>query len=291
MMLNEPIARSARTPAHKGRRGIAAAVTNLVAVAYSITCVYPVVWMAYSSLKTIKDFESNIIGLPKALHFENYVTILSGTDLPLYMLNTIRNTAVSLLFIVLFGFVNGFIISRFRFRGRGVLFTLYMLGMLVPVHALLVPMYILFANTGLADAWYTVALPNIAFGLPVALFLVEGYVSTIPTDIDEAAAIDGASFSRTMFTIILPIVAPILITVGIISFFSCWNEFSFSLVLLKSQRLYTVPLGLTLFKGTYRNDYPRMMTTMFLSIVPALIIYIAFSKQIIKGMMAGAIKG
>lgn len=276
---------------NKGRRGIASFFTNLVTILYSVTCIFPVIWMAYSSLKSTKDFESNIIGLPKVLHFENYATILSGTDLPLYMLNTIRNTALSLFFIVIFGFVNGFIMSRYRFRGRGPLYMLYMLGMLVPVHALLVPMYILFSNAGLTNAWFTVALPSIAFGLPTALFLVEGYVATIPVDIDEAAAIDGASFSRTMFTIILPIVAPILITVGIITFFGCWNEFSFSLVLLKSQSLYTVPLGLTLFKGTYRNDYPRMMTTMFLAMVPALIIYIAFSKKIIKGMMAGAIKG
>jgi len=275
----------------KGRKGVAGFFTNLVTLIYSVTCIYPVIWMAYSSLKSTKDFESNVIGLPTALKFENYVTILSGTDLPIYMVNTIRNTAISLVFIVLFGFVNGFIISRYRFKGRGALFTLYMLGMLVPVHALLVPMYILFSNAGLTNAWFTVALPNIAFGLPMALFLVEGYVSTIPPDIDEAAAIDGASFSRTMFTIIFPIAIPILITVGIINFFGCWNEFSFSLVLLKSQRLYTVPLGLTLFKGTYRNDYPRMMTTMVLAMVPALIIYVAFSKQIIKGMMAGAIKG
>lgn len=291
MNRNEALPVKKQSGPHTGRKTAAAILINLVVIIYSITCIFPVVWMAYSSLKTTKDFESNVIGLPTSLHFENYATILSGSDLPLYMLNTIRNTAISLFFIILFGFINGFIISRYRFRGRKVLFTTYMLGMLVPVHALLVPMYILFSRLNLTDAWFTVSLPNIAFGIPTALFLVEGYVSTVPVDIDEAAAIDGASFSRTMFTIIGPIAAPILITVGIITFFSCWNEFSFSLVLLKSPKLYTVPLGLTLFKGTYRNDYPRMMTTMFLAMVPALIIYIAFSKQIINGMMAGAIKG
>jgi raffinose/stachyose/melibiose transport system permease protein len=166
-----------------------------------------------------------------------------------------------------------------------------MTGMLVPIHALLIPLYILFSKAGLTDHWFTVTFPNIAFNLPMALFLIESYIGTVPRELEEAARIDGAGFSRTLFTIIFPLVTPILVTVGIISFFSCWNEFSFSLVLLKRQILFTLPLGLTMFKGIYQSDYPKMMTTMVIAMVPALIIYFSFSKQIIQGMMSGAIKG
>jgi raffinose/stachyose/melibiose transport system permease protein len=94
-----------------------------------------------------------------------------------------------------------------------------------------------------------------------------------------------------MFTIIFPLTTPILVTVGIMAFFSCWNEFTFSLVLLKNQKLFSLPLGLTLFKGMYQSNYPRIMTTMVIALFPALIVYIAFSKKIIQGMMSGAIKG
>ncbi len=264
---------------------------NLTMWLFSITCVYPVIWMVYSSLKKSREFERNILGLPSVIHFDNYIKIFSAGTIGTYMFNTVRNTALSLLLIVLFGFINGYFISRFRFRGRTALYTLYMLGMLVPMHALLIPIYILFSGTHLNDHWYTVVLPNVAFNLPMALFLVESFMSTIPRDIEEAASIDGASFSRTLFTIILPLVTPILVTVGIITFFSCWNEFSFSLVLLNDQKLFTLPLGLTMFKGVYQSDYPKMMTTMVIAMAPAIILYFAFSKQIIQGMMSGALKG
>ena len=272
-------------------RVIGRVFANLTMWLFSITCVYPVFWMIYSSLKKSREFERNILGLPSVIHFDNYIKIFSAGTIGTYMLNTVRNTALSLFFIVLFGFINGYFISRYRFRGRTALYSLYMLGMLVPMHALLIPIYILFSNTHLNDHWYTVVLPNVAFNLPMALFLVESFVSTIPRDIEEAASIDGASFSRTLFTIILPLVTPILVTVGIITFFSCWNEFSFSLVLLNDQKLFTLPLGLTMFKGVYQSDYPKMMTTMVIAMAPAIVLYFAFSKQIIQGMMSGALKG
>jgi raffinose/stachyose/melibiose transport system permease protein len=266
-------------------------IVNFVMIFYSISCLYPIVWMFYSSIKTSKDFENNIIGFPKTFEISNYIYVLTSGKIGMYMYNTIRNTALSLVFIVFFAFINGYFISRFKFPGRRVLYILYMMGMLVPIHALLIPLYILFMRAGLTNHWYTVALPNIAFNLPISLFLIESYIGTIPRELEEAALIDGSGFSRTLFTIIFPLVTPILVTVGIISFFSCWNEFSFSLVLLKNQNLFSLPLGLTLFKGIYQSNYPRMMTTMVIAMVPALVIYIAFAQKIIQGMMAGAIKG
>lgn len=138
---------------------------------------------------------------------------------------------------------------------------------------------------------YTLLFPYVAFGLPIAVFLVESYMHNIPKEIEEAAAIDGSSFNRTLFSIVLPMCKPILVTVGIIQFFSVWNEFTFALILISKEALKTVPVGLTIFKGQYATDYPRMMTAMLISILPAVALYFAFSKQIIKGMVAGAVKG
>jgi raffinose/stachyose/melibiose transport system permease protein len=265
--------------------------TNAIMCVFSVTCIYPVFWMLYSSLKTSREFETSVIALPHALNFDNYVRIFTGSKIVYYFLNTVRNTSIAVVFIIIFAFINGYFISRFRFPGRKLLYTFYMLGMLIPIHALLIPLYILFSKTGLNDHWFTVALPNIAFGMPTALFLTESYIGTIPREIEEAAIIDGSTFSRTLFTIILPIAKPILVTSGIIAFFGCWNEFSFSLVLLKNQMLFTLPLGLTMFKGMYQTDYPRMMCTMVIAMFPALVLYFSFSKQIISGMMSGAVKG
>ena len=127
------------------------------------------------------------------------------------------------------------------------------------------------------------------------ILLEEGSVCLLPVgeprELEEAAAIDGSSFSRTLFSIILPVCKPILVTIGIIQFFSLWNEFTYSLILLSDERLKTISVGLTIFKGQYSTDYPQMMAAMFMAILPAIILYFAFSKQIIKGMVAGAVKG
>ena len=163
--------------------------------------------------------------------------------------------------------------------------------MLIPVHALMVPMYVLFTKTGLNDHWYTLILPYTALSIPIAVFLVESYVKSVPIEIEEAAAIDGSGRLRTIYTIVMPMCKPILITIGIIQFFYIWNEFTFSLILINSQKLMTIPVGITLFKGQFSTDFPKMMTSMILAIFPTMLIYFIFSKQIIKGMVAGAVKG
>lgn len=272
-------------------RNTAKILVNVVLTGFSITCIFPAVWLFYSSMKTKSQFYANPIGLPESINFDHYVHILKNSDILLWMGNTARNTLLSLILILSIGFVVGYFISRFQFRGRKLLYSYFLLGMLVPIHALMIPMYILFTKTGLGDSWFTLIFPYTAFGIPVAVFLVESYVQNIPRELEEAAAIDGSSFNRTLFAIILPICKPILVTVGIIQFFALWNEFTFSLILISKETLKTVSVGLTIFKGQYSTDYPRMMTAMLLAILPAVVMYAMFSKQIMKGMVAGAVKG
>ena len=168
---------------------------------------------------------------------------------------------------------------------------MFLMGMLIPIHSLMVPIYIIFSKAGLSNQWYTLLFPYVAFALPMSIFLVQGYVKGIPTELEEAAAIDGSGFSKTLFGIILPVCKPILVTVAIINVFGCWNEFSFALILIKDSALYTVPLGLKQFTGQFNSDYPKIMAAMLMTMSPIVIFYFAFSKQIIKGMVAGAVKG
>ena len=125
----------------------------------------------------------------------------------------------------------------------------------------------------------------------MGIFLTEGYVKGIPVALEEAASIDGAAFSRTLWTIIFPLCRPILVTIAIIQIFGCWNEFSFALVLMNDVNLQTVPLALTQFKGQFASDYPKQMAAMLLTMSPIVVLYFMFSKHIIKGMVAGAVKG
>ena len=278
---------------HKVKNGIISVFLNLVMVIFSLTCIFPLVWMLYSSLKEKRAFNADIIGLPKEPTLTNYIRILTNSDYHLgeSMMNSVRTTGLAVLLIVLFGFIVGYILARVRFKGNRLLYAMFLMGMLIPIHSLLVPIYVVFNKAGISNKWFTLLLPYVSFGLPLAIFLVEGYVKGIPIALEEAAAIDGSSFSRTLWTIILPICKPILVTVAIIQVFGNWNEFSFALVLIKDVALQTVPLALTQFKGQFASDYPKQMAAMLITMSPIVILYFAFSKEIIKGMVAGAVKG
>ena len=266
---------------------------NLILWIFSLSCIFPLIWMLYSSFKEKRAFNADIIGLPKTPTLVNYIRILTNKDYHLAesMWNSVRTTVLSIVLIVLFSYIVGYILARVRFKLNRFLYAMFLMGMLIPVHSLLVPIYIVFRNCGISNRWFTLLFPYISFGLPMGIFLVEGYVKGIPVSLEEAAAIDGSTFSKTLFQVILPICKPILVTVAIIQVFSCWNEFSFALVLIKSVGLQTVPLALTQFKGQFASDYPKQMAAMLITMAPIVVLYFAFSKQIIKGMVSGAVKG
>lgn len=266
---------------------------NAVLLIFSLSCIFPLFWMFYSSLKEKRVFNADVIGLPKEPTLVNYVRILTNPDYHLLasMMSSVRTTLLSVFLIVFFGYILGYILSRVKFRGNRIIYIMLLLGMLIPVHSLLVPIYVVFKGMGINDHWYTLIIPYVSFGLPIAVFLVEGYIKGIPIELEEAAAIDGSSFSRTLFTIIFPVSRPILVTIAIIQTFACWNEFSFALVLIKQAALQTVPLAMTMFKGQFASDYPKIMAALLLTMSPIVVFYFVFSKQIIKGMVAGAVKG
>ena len=278
---------------HKVRNGIAAVIMNVILIIFSLSCIFPIVWMVYSSLKEKRVFNADIMGLPKNPSLINYIKILSNKDYHLgqSMMNSVRTTGLSIILIILFSFIVGYILARVHFKLNRVLYVMFLMGMLIPIHSLLVPIYVVFKKCGLSNQWFTLLFPYVSFGLPMGIFLVEGYVKTVPVSLEEAAAIDGSSFSYTLWHIIFPICKPILVTVAIIQVFSCWNEFSFALVLIKDVGLQTVPLALTQFKGQFASDYPKQMAAMLITMAPIVILYFVFSKQIIKGMVAGAVKG
>ncbi len=264
---------------------------NVIPFLFSVTCIIPLVWLFYSTLKTNPQFEANVIALPQSFYMENYEYVLTRTPIVTFLWNTFRNTVISMAGILFFGFVNGYFLSRFRFRGRNMLYACYVCALFIPIHALLVPTYLSFSVLHMTNQWYSTILPLIATQLTTTIFLISSYVKTVPTEMEEAAAIDGSTFSRTMFSIILPMAMPSLVTAGIIAFFHCWNEFSYSLVLINDEDLFTISLSLTRFKGENRIDYPKMMTAMIIAMAPAIVTYILFSKHIIRGLVAGALKG
>ncbi len=281
------------TPVKRFGNGVMAVILNAIMLLFSASCIFPLVWMVYSSLKEKRQFNADIMGLPTKPTIHNYVKILSNTDYHMgeSLMNSIRTTAISVFFIVLFGFIVGYFLARIRFAGSKLIWIMLLMGMLIPVHSLLVPIYVVFNSMGFNDKWFTLLIPYISFGIPIAVFLTQSFIHEIPTALEEAASIDGCSFSGTLFKIIMPICRPVMVTVAIIQTFACWNEFSFALILIKNVRLQTVPLAVKQFSGQFGSDYPKIMAALLITMAPIVILYFCFSKQIIKGMVAGAVKG
>lgn len=264
---------------------------NTLMVLFSITCLFPVIWIFFSSMKTQQEFMLSSMALPKSINFQNYIDVFQSTNMLVYIWNSLRNTIVSLGLTIIVVFPAAYVLSRRGFKGRNFIYNYFIIGMLIPVHALLVPMYIQFKQAGIDNQWYTLIIPYVAFGIPISVMLMESYIKSIPVELEDAAAIDGCGFFKTMLIIILPLATPVLATVAIIQFFASWNEFSFALILVKDDALRTIPVGLNAFKGAHDINYPRFMAAIMASMIPAILLYFSFSKRIISGMMAGAVKG
>ncbi|MYL36926.1 carbohydrate ABC transporter permease [Halobacillus litoralis] len=264
---------------------------NTLLFIFSLSAIFPIVWMIYSSFKTQSEFTLNILSLPSEWNFSNYVEAFKIGQLHNYFFNSVYISFISVFLIIFLAFIIGYMLARFAFPGRTIIYVLFLFGMLIPIHGLLVPIFIEFRSTGLLNQPYTLILPYVAFGLPIAIFLFETFIKQIPKEIEEAAIMDGCSTFQIIFKVIFPMAGPVIATATILSFLYAWNEFPFALVLIQSPELRTLPVGLTNFNGQYTVNYPQMMAAMSVTVLPVLIVYLAFYKKIIKGMTAGAVKG
>lgn len=184
-----------------------------------------------------------------------------------------------------------YFVNRFRFRGRKLIYFLFIAGMMIPVHGFLVPLYIQFSRMGMTDKWYTLLFPLTAFNLPFSLILAENFLKGIPIDMEESSMLDGATLRQRIFYIVLPMCQPIISTLLILNFLWTWNDYPFALTLLSSDALKTLPLGISNFKGEKSTDYPTMFAALTLVSLPVIAVYSAFSNRIMEGMTAGAVKG
>ena len=274
-----------------GLKKLGSLLVNVIISAFSLFCLFPVVWMLYSSLKEESEFKRNLLSLPTQLHFENYQTAVKTGRMDTAFVNSVLVSVTAVVVLLLIAFLAGTIFGRYVFKGKKLLYTMFLMGMLIPVHSLLVPVFIELKTFSLNNNRFVLALIYAAFGLPKAIFLMTTYASTIPRELEEAAINDGGNTHDVFFRIFLPISKPILSTITILSFLDAWNEFPFSLVLMGKPELKTLPIALTYFTGQYSVDYTPMMAGLAIATLPVVIVYFIFHKKIMEGMVAGAVKG
>jgi len=276
------------------RRGfynlIASVGMNGFLILFAITAIYPLIWLAYNSVKPAPEFARDIFGLPAHVTFENYESILGQSTVYRALFNSLFASIIATTITVFMAFVIAYFLARYRFPGRNALYAFFLFGLLVPIHGLLVPVFVQFKDVGLLNNQFTLLPPYIAFGMSTSIFLIESYIRSIPPEMEEAAFIDGANLPTTLVLIIFPMCRPIIATVGILGFLANWNEFPFALILLRDEQLKTIPLWLNTFKGQYTVNYTGLMAAMIIVSLPVIIVYLIFRDRIIEGFIAGAIK-
>lgn len=251
----------------------------------------PFVFMVLSTLK--EQFEiltSGFFSMPKAFYIGNYAKVMAGQFWS-YFRNSVLVVGVSLFLLLMVSAFAAYPLSRFRFKLCNPIFGMIVAAMSVPIHVTLIPVFIMTTNLGLYDTVWALIGPYVAFNLPISVFILTTFMGGIPRELEEAADIDGCGKYRTFFQIMLPLSKSGLATLAIYNAVNMWNEFSFAFVLTQSVKNRTLPLAIWEYQGQYTNNIPMIMTVLTLSVIPMIIAFIIGQDKLIKGMMAGAVKG
>lgn len=278
-------------PLRKAGTALTRILVNLVMTFFTVISLYPLLWMVLSSFKTGKDFASNMLWLPRQFYLENYPKAIKVTNMGTAAMNSLYVTVSATLLILAFAFIIAYFVNRYRFPGRRVVYGLFLVGMLIPVYSFLVPVYVMFSRLGLTNSLTALILPNTALALPLAVILIENFLTGIPIDMEEAALIDGASLSQRILRVVLPLASPIISTLLILEIIWVWNEFPFALTLINDATKRTLPLTISNFKGEFDIDFTPLFAALVMTSIPVVAIYFAFSERIMEGMTAGAVKG
>ncbi|MDR2433774.1 MAG: carbohydrate ABC transporter permease [Treponema sp.] len=247
--------------------------------------------MVVTSFKTLGEFLSgNLFKLPASWIPNNYMRVFQGGFFQ-YFFNSVILILISLSLLLLCSAFAAYPLSRMKFRLNRPIYSMIVAAMSVPIHITLIPLFVMANNINIYDTRWALVGPNIAFNLPMSVFILVSFMHGIPKELEEAAEIDGCGRFNTFFKIIFPLSTPGLATLGIYNGVVIWNEFIFVMVLTQSQAVRTLPLAVWEYQGQYSNNIPLIMAVLTLSSLPVILLYIFGQDKLVKGMMAGAVKG
>lgn len=272
-------------------------------ITLAISIIVPVGWVFMASVKTNAEFYGNPWALPNGLHWQNFVDAFQEANMGSYMWNSVLVTAMALIILLVVALPASYVLSRFKFRGSKFFNTMFRTGLFINVSFIVVPIFLMLldwdsglkmmiGNTFFLNNRFILALVYASTALPFTIFLLSSYFETLPSDFEEAAYIDGASYFKTMTQVMIPMAKPSIITVILFNFLSFWNEYILALTLMPGKEK-TLPVGLINLMAAERAaaNYGRLYAGMVIVMLPTLILYIMVQKQLTQGMTAGGVKG
>ncbi len=264
----------------------------ILLVTWAIINLFPVYWMFTFSFKTNAEiFGQNVAGLPHVWMWSNYKRALSVGNIGKYFSNSVIVAVVTIGIVMLVSLMATFALTRFIWKGRKRMNQFFMLGLTIPIHASIVPIYVTLSRLHLLNTYLALIVPYAAFSLAMGILVCTGFMQELPLDLDEAACIDGCGTWGIFFRIIVPLMKPAVATVSIYTFLQCWNELMFANIFISDSAHKTLPVGVQALSGQYMTDWGPVGAALVLATFPALLFYLFFSKKIQKSFIAGAIKG
>lgn len=260
---------------------------TLVAVIY----IAPLLWVFMVSFKTNAEIFSSPFSLPENFYIDNYTFAWTAGKLGVATLNSFIVCGVTLILSMLIGSMAAFAIGRLRFKLAKPCMTFFLIGMMIPVHCVMIPLFTRFARMGLSNSLIGLIIPYLTFSLPTTIFIMTGFFESMPGELIESACIDGASIYGIFFKIALPLSKTGLFVTGLMTFVANWNELLLAMVFISDDAKKTLPVSLSKFVGPYNTNYSQMFAAIIIAIIPTVIVYSIFSNQIVDGLTAGAVKG
>jgi raffinose/stachyose/melibiose transport system permease protein len=265
---------------------------HIILAFYFVICMFPVVLVVMNSFKTRAAIFGAPLAPPTAETFslEGYQTVIAQGDFLLYFRNSLTVTIASLFFILLFGAMAAFALSEYKFRGNRWMGLYLALGIMIPIRLGTVAILQLMVKTGLVNTLTALILVYTAQGLPLAIFILSEFMAQVSSDLKNAGRIDGLSEYAIFFKLVLPLVRPAMATVAVFSMIPIWNDLWFPLILAPAEETKTVTLGAQVFIGQFVTNWNAVLSALSLAILPVLVLYALFSRQLIRGITAGAVK-
>ena len=269
-----------------GRDGL----LQIILIANTVIMLAPIVIMVFSAFKTTPQIFQSPFSIPDFTHLGNFLKIWTQTNFLRYLLNSFLVTGVSMALILTLGTMAAYAIGRYQFKGSTFILMFFIAGLTLPLKLAIIPLFMLMRDLSILNNQLSLIFVYTAMGLPTTVFIMTGFIRTLPNELEDAARMDGASEARIMWSIMLPLVRPAMVIAGIQNVVPIWNDFFFPLVFIQNDDLKTLPQGLTTFMGEYTTDWGVLFSGLTLSAAPIILIYIVLSKQFIAGMTSGAVK-
>ena len=265
--------------------------THIILILWSVIAMFPVWILLINTLKTKKEIYGNPFGLPSIWTLDNYKGVISDSNFFNYFGNSFSVVVISLAMILLLGSLCAYALAHWRSKVSTGIYFAIIIGMMLPIKIATIRLLEMMKSFGILDSLWCLYPVYIAMGLPTAVFILTEFIRGLPLELYEAGYMDGAGRLRIYGTIVVPLIRPALATVAVYNLVPIWNDLWFPLIFITSEKHKTVLLAVTKLQGQYTTDWPKLLAILALSALPVIVLYLSMSKQFIRGLTAGAVKG